>query len=60
MGLFKSLEKLTKATVGTVMLPVDIVRDFGRVISDRDPRHTQRRTRKIADNVEEALEGIDE
>ena len=60
MGFFEALGKLGKAAVGTVMLPIDVARDAVVTMEGRDARHIKRRTRKISDNVNEALNEIDQ
>jgi hypothetical protein len=62
MGLFSSLGKLGKAAVGTALLPVDILRDAAdqMVEGDVGARHTRRRSRKIEENLREALDEADE
>jgi hypothetical protein len=61
MGFFKSIGRLTKAAVGTAMLPVDVVRDTFDFDSTNDFfEHTERRARKIAKNTRKAIEEIDE
>jgi hypothetical protein len=59
MGIFSSFEKLGKAALGTVMLPVDVVREVlpdDEEIGDK----VARRLEKIGKNLDEAVEEIDE
>lgn len=62
MAFLKALGKLGRATVGTVMLPVDAVKDFvtlgGSTIDEESA--IAKRAKKIAKNVGEAVEEIDE
>ncbi len=60
MGFFDAIGKLGKAAVGTVLLPVDVVREC--IPSDEDDLGDKvvRRGQKIAKNLEEALDEIDE
>ena len=54
--------KLGKAAVGTVMLPVDVLRDLnplGDFVNGEGSKVAER-AEKIAKNVSEAVEGIDE
>jgi len=60
MGLFRSIEKLGKAAIGIVVLPLDILRDAPLAMDGQNTRHTRKRARKIADNLKEAVDGIDE
>lgn len=62
MGFFDAIGKLGKAAVGVVMLPVDTVKDavtLGGALTDEESA-IAKRVRKIARNVGEATEEIDE
>lgn len=53
-------DKLLKAAIGTVLLPVDVVIDVGREIAnfgdiDQRPSQTQKRMYQIGKNIDEAL-----
>lgn len=52
-------DKLFKAAIGTVLLPVDIVSDVaGEIASGGDhrrPSQTGKRLKQISDNVDKAL-----
>lgn len=62
MGLFDALGKVGKAAVGTAMLPVDAARDaVGLVTEDIESESkVAKRGRKIAKNLDEAVDEIDE
>lgn len=61
MGFFKGLEKLSKAVVGTAMLPIDAVREIIPTDDDDDlGDKLARRLKKIGKNLEEAVDEIDE
>ena len=63
MGFFDAVGKLGKAAIGTAMLPVDAAREvMGAVTEDGDEPGDKlvRRGEKIAKNVSEALDEIDE
>lgn len=56
MGLFSSL---TKAVVGVVTLPVDIVADtitFGGTLTDKDKPYTAKKLGDIIDNIDDAVD----
>lgn len=51
-------DKLLKAAIGTVLLPVDVVRDvvtLGDSLTDSDS-YTGKRLEQIGDNLDQALE----
>ena len=61
MSLFSAIGKIGKAAIGTVMIPVDMARDFGGAINGEiGETRTERRARKVADNLREAVDEIDE
>ena len=62
MGFFDSIVSLSRAAVGTAMLPLDVMRDVGRVVllTEDDPDCTDRRLEKIGRNLDRAVEEIDE
>lgn len=62
MGIFDSLQKLTKATVRTALLPLDIVKDvatLGGAITDEESS-TGQALEEIGDLLGEAYDEIDE
>lgn len=62
MGIFGSLQKLTKATVRTALTPVDVVADIltiGGSITDREESHTESALKEIVELLGEAYDEID-
>ena len=55
--IFKTLSGLTKATINTVVLPVEIVRDIGSGLLDpmshAKQSHTGKRLDRIGENIDE-------
>jgi hypothetical protein len=52
-------DKLLKAAIGTVLLPVDIAKDIvtlGGNTTDRDKSYTEESLRRIAKNIDKALD----
>lgn len=62
MGLFDALGSLTKAVVGTALLPVDVATDVVRAVVDPDfapeveETATERRAKKILSNAQRAVD----
>lgn len=52
-------DKLLKAAIGTVLLPVEVVKDvatLGGSLTDEDEPYTVKRLENISKNIDKALE----
>ena len=57
MSIFDTLEGLTKAVVGVVVTPVDVVADIvtlGGVLTDQEKPYTAQRAEDIINNLKKA------
>jgi phage shock protein A len=61
MGLFSAFQKVVKATVDTVILPVEVTKDLitGDFIFEETP-DTCKRLEKIRERIQEAYDEIDD
>ena len=51
MSLFSAIGKLTKAAIGTAMIPVDVARDAVGVVTESWPAHAETRMRKVKKKI---------
>ena len=57
MGLFDAFESLTKAAIGIVVAPIDVVADvvtLGGTLTDQEKPYTVQRAEQVMDNLKKS------